>query len=101
LITGVGGRGEDLVLVLKIVTWLSKVTRMAAALHVAVLERNLLSAAKDLELLSRSSARMMGTRGYGLYSKGMDFVEERRRRKTEVECVKKARRELFRGKVGT
>ena len=70
----------------------------AALLHVAVLERNLLSAAKDLELLSRSSARMMGTRGDGVYSKGMDFVEERR--KTKVECVKKARRELFRGKVG-
>jgi hypothetical protein len=52
----------------------------AALLHVAVLERNLLSAAKDLELLSRSSARMIGTRGDGLYSKGMDFVEERRKR---------------------
>jgi hypothetical protein len=47
LITGVGGRDEDLVLVLEIVTQLSKVTRMAAALHVAVLERNLLNAAKE------------------------------------------------------
>jgi hypothetical protein len=48
LITGVGGRGEDLVLVLEIVTQLLNVTRMAAALlHVAVLERNLLNAAKE------------------------------------------------------
>jgi hypothetical protein len=96
LITGVGGRGEDLVLVLEIVTLLSKVTRMAAALlHVAVLERNLLNAAK--ETFYRHHPRERRAR------EGMDCIrkewislknEGKRRR------VKKARRELFRGKVG-